>query len=259
MMKNYKIHILLFGLSYAFIQATTPFIFNKNVGQEGIFDIQNEIKVQARVDFDTPKAGGISTFQTKRTSPTTFQTDYTFERNELTNPFHIHYNFEIRQLTNNDFEIDMTGVMPLQSMYIDSSIAVTYKGTHLIYPNYPIVNNELAAAKGTFTLQFQEKQTRLLSYEVAVTDRKIIGKEELSVLEKTYQAYVHTYNFTQKTILDNGKVTSILEETVIEWLVPNYGIIKRERDGKVTIPSIDKATKENSFNLKLQSTLLTVE
>ena len=56
--------------------------------------------------------------------------------------------YEIRKLTPDNYEIDMKGAMPLQSLYISSDIETNYKGTHLNYPNIPTINEILPDAKG---------------------------------------------------------------------------------------------------------------
>lgn len=246
------------GISLLFMQMMFPKL-PQNVAAAGIFDIQNKVETQSNVEFNTEKSEGVCTYQTKRISSSELSVAYTFERKAFPNPFIVNYDFEIRKISNEDYEMDMKAAMPFQSLNIGSNVETVYQGTHLTYPNMPKIGETLPSAKGELRLQFKADKTHFLSYEVEVKDRKFLKKEQLSINGKKHEVYIHTYHFIQKTILKNGQIISILNDNVTEWLVPNHGLVKQERDGTVVIPTMKADEKENQFEVKSLSTVLSIK
>lgn len=259
-MKNYFIlSCCVVGMCLFGIQATLPYQHNNTLLKKGIFDIKNEVKSKSKIEFETKKSGGISTYQTKRLSPSTLKVTYTFERKETPNPLSVNYDFEIKELENNEYKMDMIGIIPFMSMNIAPNIETVYTGSNLIYPNIPKVNQTLSNAEGKLMLKMKSKSKHLLSYHLEVKNRKITKKEKILLNGEEYEAFVHTYKFYQKTILSNSELIANIEETVTEWLVPNHGLVRRERNGKLTTPPNNSDGEIQTFNTQLTSNLLTIE
>lgn len=252
MKNNFTFSVYCIGIALLFIQMTFP-ISPKTATDTGIFDIQNEVQIQSNIDFDTENSNGINTYQIKRVSTAKLMVVCTFERQALPNPLIVNYDFDITKIDLDNYEMNIKAAMPFQSLYISSDLETIYEGTHLTYPNMPKVDEILPSAKGELKLQSKANNSHFLSYEIEVNNRKILKKENLSINGKNYEAYIHTYVFIQKTVLKNGQITSILEESVTEWLVPNHGLVKQDRVGKFIMPS------ENSFDVQSKSTLLNIE
>ena len=235
-MKNHLIiSCYLVGVMLLFVQSTLPYQHNSRLLTNGIFDISNEAKTQSKTTFNVHNEDGISTYKTNSISPSILKVNYTYERKEIPNPLYVNYDFQIIKLANGDYEMDMIGAMPFTSMYISPDIETNYNGTNLIYPNLPKVGEDLPFGKGAFSLEFKSTKELLLSYEVEVKNRKITKKETLSINGKDYEVYIHTYDFSQKTISKKGVLLFEINEEVTEWFIPNHGLAKQDRKGTQTI------------------------
>jgi hypothetical protein len=73
-----------------------------------------------------------------------------------------------------------------------------------------------------------------LTYEVAITNRKFIHKGNISIGGKTYDAYLHTYNFVQNTFLTNHQHLNTCQEKVEEIYLTGYGLVNQKRQGSTT-------------------------
>ena len=123
-------------------------------------------------------------------------------------------------------------------------------------PNNPVNSNLLPDAKGIFKLKMLKTNQLLLSYKVAVTNRKIIKNKNISLDGQTYEVYVHSYDFLQETIINKDQVIATVQESVTEWLVPNYGQVLQNRIGSQVInTSVSQMTVQNN----LQSSLSRLE
>lgn len=230
----------------------------KSSDEHGIFSIKDTAKATSRAEFSIENSGGTITYQTTRTGTNTLKVNFAFDRNEVPNPLHVYYDFEIRQLANGDFEMDMKGAMPFMFMYIGTETEILYNGTHLSFPNMLTIGEELPSTKGEFTLQSKLDKSRLLSYQVEIKNRKIIKKESLSIDGKSYDAYVHTYDFAQTIITNENRVLSISNEQVTEWLIPNYGLVQQDREGTYAVnKKHDRA--EEILKSSQRSQLLTIQ
>lgn len=244
--------------SWLVVLSILPLLANTySLLSDGIFDISQTRTMTSKIEFNTENSGGIGTYKTEAVTPNQLKVSYTFERKDTPNPLIVVYDFEIRKMDTGDYEMDMKGAMPFMSMYISENIKTVYEGKHVIYPKTLTVGKKLEDAEGVFQLKNKETHKLLLAYEVAITNRKILETETIHLEGKDYTAYLHTYNFEQKTILNTGKKLSTLQEKVSEWLIPNYGIVKQDRTGTLTTPT-SETELNTSLPLSSSSQILTI-
>jgi len=106
-------------------------------------------------------------------------------------------------------------------------------GTNLVYPNNMSIGNQLPDA----AMQMQINMSGInMNLNMAVTDRKVIAKESVTVPAGTYECFVIEYNVSVEMGLNRNSKSK-------QWIARGVGLVKQEDyNGGGRITSSSKLT-----------------
>lgn len=201
----------------------------------GIFAIQDSVSAVSSTTFVESDGYGESFYETQKLANNQLKVTYTYRKTAVPNPVYLSYSFPISQLSDTLFSMDMRSVMPPLFIHIDTSaISITYEGEHITVPNYVRQDTVLLPnAIGTFTLKKIKSQDILLTYNIAVENRKIVKNGIISLLGNTYHSYKHTYSFKLYSFLMGNQLLHSYADEVEETYLEGCGLVNQAREGNM--------------------------
>jgi hypothetical protein len=184
------------------------------------------------------KENGYMYYQKKKENIT--KVTYISKSTGLTNPYEIEFDYTIEKQTNS-YKMDMIAIIDPFDTRIHESIVRTYQGDDLIYPFDMKIGQKLNDASGIFTLTSSQGGF-VIKHKATVTKRVLTKIETISYDNQSLKAYVIQSTFKYENVDPNAQESK--SEIVTEWFVPEYGIVKQERNdpkivGDETISSFE--------------------
>lgn len=221
----------------------------------GIFDIKSVTQAISKTTLREIDGWGESRYSTQKLPNGNLKVYFNYNK-PIPNPQVITYSFEITPQGPNDYLLDMEAAMHPSALFIDTStIKLSYRGDKIMMSNAPNLNDQLPDARGTFLLRRAVNDSLLISYEVAITNRKVSPKENQTLGEKNLEVYKHTYNYVLKTFLNGTKMIAESKETVEEVYAVGFGLVNQNR--KMLLPS-DKLASSHSKGKEIVSQIVTI-
>jgi|GEM_PF-1045196 len=155
---------------------------------------------------------------------------YSLEKASTPNPFFVEYTYHIKTQEDGSHLIEMGSVLDPLSMRIDDNVEVDYNGDDIEFPTNLEVGTTLKDAKGEYMLKIRRARFGLI-YNVSVTNRQVIGQENIKINGESYDTFIITYDYKiEKSV--NGNTINMRAENIKEWYVPGIGAIAKTRIGR---------------------------
>jgi hypothetical protein len=121
---------------------------------------------------------------------------------------------------NGIYKIDMSQMIPAETMKSLESMEVEMDGTSINYPTEKDVNTQLEDA--TITISASTSGISIMNMKITTFDRKIEGIETV----KTDAGNFECLKITEKTKMENSMMSR--ESSTISWFLPGFGVVKSE-------------------------------
>lgn len=226
-------------------------LFTDTILSKDLFNFKDSIYCKSNYTFITNESGSMTQQVIKGLNDTTNINLY-YLRNTAPNPINIETNYQIYK-TNNSYFVNIKASLPIELLYLDKNLNINYNGNNIEFPQSFLMNEILPSVKGRLDLCIDKKC--FISYDISLSNRKIIKKDLIIASGKILEAYVHTYNIKISTI-SNNKTFFERNETINEWIVPSLGIIKQERSGNEIT---DIKNLNQNRNLQQKQTIQTLK
>ena len=110
---------------------------------------------------------------------------------------------------------------------------------YISLPNDMSVGQELPDSKTTLTMKMGDSGSNMMSSEVMITDRKVVGQEEVTTPAGTFDCFKITYNTeVDMKVMGMNRTSSY---PGVHWFARNVGMVKSE--------SYDQKGKLDSYML----------
>jgi hypothetical protein len=128
------------------------------------------------------------------------------------------------------FEIDMRGFLSEEQFKAMQNYTMKTKEGYLPLPHVLKEGQDLP--DGNFAVEGYQNDKKMMDLVMTFTNRKVVGKESVTVPAGTFECYKITYN-SEVTIKVLGMGIPIRME-VLEWVAKGQGVVKQEhfRKGK---------------------------
>ncbi|RYM36064.1 hypothetical protein ERX46_03450 [Brumimicrobium glaciale] len=121
---------------------------------------------------------------------------------------------------NGIYKIDMSQMIPAETMKSLESMEVEMDGTSINYPTEKDVNTQLEDA--TITISASTSGISIMNMKITTFDRKIEGIETV----KTDAGNFECLKITEKAKMENSMMSR--ESSTISWFLTGFGVVKSE-------------------------------
>lgn len=235
------IFITVFGLLFTKV-------YGQHSKQIGIFDMPKKVTAISKVWFAEAEEPGESSYNTEQLPNGNWNIVHRYHKPTFPNPLSYSYSFSMEKINIDSVSIDIQAAMPPSALYLDTNaLQLSYIGDKIILPNKIGVSTSLLTnVNGTCTLRKIIDNGILISYEVSLTNRKFLKIENITLNEKTYEAYKHTYNCFQKTLTKTNQIITESNEAVEEIYVVGYGLVNQTRKNLIATARLEGTNKVGS-------------
>lgn len=159
-------------------------------------------------------------------SEKTTSINYEYTKNTAVNPWSVSYSYLMNQV-NDGYEIELKSFNHDLDMRWDETVKASYSGNAVFFPANLENDQTLPYCKGQLSLELQNIKNELI-YKMSLTDRKVVGTEQVFIDGEIHTSYIITSTFSlNKNLEESLNETSL--EYLKDWYVPGFGVVKRIR------------------------------
>lgn len=152
---------------------------------------------------------------------------YYFDNDTEISPYTVEYKY-VQVNHNEHIELPLKSFLADLDMYFDNGVSIESVGVDKVVTNNTLeIGQSLETANATYEIKAGSIQ--LVTYEVEMKNRKVIGEEMFQVEGGNRIAYIIESKLTLSKIQNDGTEFSNTQELVYDWFVPEFGIVKRQR------------------------------
>lgn len=141
----------------------------------------------------------------------------------------------VYQCTGSEFRMNMRSYVPAQQTQGMKDMQVKADDSYLIFPRNMTTGSRLP--DGNFHLETSMNGMKIMSLNLSVTDRQVVGKESVTTPAGTYDCLKITTRQQMKSVMSFDYETT-------EWYAPSNGIVvKTELYRKGKLQSISQLTE----------------
>lgn len=141
-------------------------------------------------------------------------------------PYEVKYQY-IQKNFDDSIEIPAKSYLHDLDLYFDNGVSIDAIGSDNVVTNNVLTNGQKLESS-TAKYQVSISDTPLIQYHVSLSDRQVIGSEEVKINEQSSLAYIVQSTLHVTKQLD-GNELSTSEEIIQDWFVADYGNVKRRR------------------------------
>ncbi|MEM8964962.1 MAG: hypothetical protein AAGE93_00980 [Bacteroidota bacterium] len=126
----------------------------------------------------------------------------------------------------NSVKVDMSQMMQMDQFESMEGMDTEVETDYIVLPSDMSVGQELPDSKTTIKLKMGDSGAGMMSNEVVMTDRKVVGQEEITTPAGTFDCFKITY--TTEVNMKVMGMDRVMTYPGVHWFARNIGMVKSE-------------------------------